>query len=128
MMTAVALFNSVLGVWPGIVDAAERLRSHGHHVQVVDQYDGKVFDDYEEADSFAQNIGYDTLMKDALDAVAGIDGPFTVAGFSNGGGMAAGRAPSAARRSASGGAAWGLAAKDADELGPEHAATRANSR
>ncbi len=87
-MSTIALFHSVLGVTPGIVEAAERLGSHGHHVQVVDQYDGKTFDDYQEADAFAKGIGYETLMANALDAVAGIHMPFTVAGFSNGGGMA----------------------------------------
>jgi len=29
---------------------------------VVDQYDGRVFDDYQEANEFAQSIGYPTLM------------------------------------------------------------------
>jgi len=48
-MTTIALFHSVLGVRPGVLDAAEMLRSHGHTVHVVDQYDGRVFDDYDTA-------------------------------------------------------------------------------
>ena len=52
-MTSIALFHSVLGARPGVNAAADLLRSHGHTVRVVDQYDGRVFDDYTEADKFA---------------------------------------------------------------------------
>lgn len=55
---------------------------------VVDQYGGRVFDDYEEADEFAQAIGYPTLMGLAAEAVAALSDGFIAAGFSNGGGMA----------------------------------------
>lgn len=40
---SIALFHSVLGVRTGVLDAAARLRAAGHDVQVVDQYDGRVF-------------------------------------------------------------------------------------
>src|SRR5918997_1104856 len=43
-MSHVALFHSVLGARPGMIEAAERLRAAGHEVKVVDQYDGRVFD------------------------------------------------------------------------------------
>ncbi|WP_346620094.1 dienelactone hydrolase family protein [Blastococcus montanus] len=87
-MTDIALFHSVLGVRPGITAAAERLRSAGHDVLVVDQYDGLVFDDYETAGAHAGKIGYPVLMSAALDAVAGLPEGFVAAGFSNGAGMA----------------------------------------
>ena len=83
-----ALFHSVLGVRPGIDDAAERLRSAGHEVLVVDQYDGRVFDDYDEAGAFSEDIGYPELMSRAVAAVEGLPDGFVAAGFSNGGGMA----------------------------------------
>lgn len=86
-MTSIALFHSVLGVRPGINAAADLLRSHGHTVRVVDQYDGRVFDDYDEARAFATKIGYPVLMKAAAHAVEDIPGQFLCAGFSNGGGM-----------------------------------------
>ena len=86
-MTSVALFHSVLGVRPGINAAADLLRSHGHTVQIVDQYGGRVFDNYDEAGTFATNIGYPTLMQAAARAVEDMPGPFVCAGFSNGGGM-----------------------------------------
>ncbi len=87
-MTRIALFHSVLGVRPGIHDAAQRLRAAGHDVLVVDQYDGRVFDDYDEADAFAQSIGYPELMRRAALAVQPLPDGFVAAGFSNGGGMA----------------------------------------
>lgn len=87
-MSNIALFHSVLGVRPGITDAAERLTAAGHDVTVVDQYDGRVFDDYETASTFAEEIGYPALMDAAARAVAGLPDGFIAMGFSNGGGMA----------------------------------------
>ncbi len=87
-MTDIALFHSVLGVRPGITDAATRLRADGHQVLVIDQYDGQVFDDYDEAGRFAEQIGYPELMRRAVQAVHDLPSGFLAAGFSNGGGMA----------------------------------------
>lgn len=87
-MADIALFHSVLGVRPGVHVAADRLRAEGHEVVVVDQYDGRVFDDYAEASHFAESIGYPALMRLAAEAVAEMPDGLLVAGFSNGGGMA----------------------------------------
>jgi dienelactone hydrolase len=87
-MTSVALFHSVLGVRPGIGDAATRLRSAGHDVIVVDQYEGRSFDRYEEAGEYAESIGYAELMRRALAGVAELPDGLAVMGFSNGGAMA----------------------------------------
>lgn len=87
-MTKVALFHSVLGVRPGVTDAAERLTAAGHDVTVVDQYDGKVFDDYQTASSYAEGVGYPALMAAAVEAVADVPDGFIALGFSNGAGMA----------------------------------------
>lgn len=86
-MSQVALFHSALGVRPGGIDAAERLRAAGHDVEVVDQYDGRVFDDYQEASVFAEEVGYPILMDRALAAVEHLPDGFIAAGFCNGGGM-----------------------------------------
>jgi dienelactone hydrolase len=86
-MADIALFHSVLGVRPGVLDAADRLRAAGHEVTVVDQYAGRVFDDYDEAGAFAESIGYPQLMQRAAEAVADKPANLIVAGFSNGGGM-----------------------------------------
>jgi dienelactone hydrolase len=84
----IALFHSVLGVRPGIDDAARRLSGGGHQVHVVDQYDGRVFDDYDEASAYAQGVGYPALMERAVTAVENIPDGFVAVGFSNGGAMA----------------------------------------
>jgi len=87
-MTSIALFHSVLGVRPGILDAADRLRAAGHEVRVVDQYDGRVFDDYAEAGAHVERTGFPALMAAAVAGVADLPDGFLAAGFSNGAGMA----------------------------------------
>ena len=84
-MATVALFPSILGVRHGVLDAAERLRSDGHEVLVVDLYEGRTFDDYPPAMAFAwEELGVATLNERALDAVAGLPQGFVAAGFSLG--------------------------------------------
>jgi dienelactone hydrolase len=87
-MASIALFHSVLGVRPGIADAATRLRAAGHEVLVVDQYDGRVFDDYAEAGAHFEAVGIPALLRSALDGVRDLPDGFVAAGFSNGAGMA----------------------------------------
>jgi dienelactone hydrolase len=87
-MTQIALFHSVLGVRPGILDAADRLRAAGHEVRVVDQYDGQVFDDYAVAGAHVERVGFPALMAAAVEGTAGLADGFVALGFSNGAGMA----------------------------------------
>jgi dienelactone hydrolase len=87
-MASIALFHSALGVRPGINDAAARLRAAGHDVLVVDQYGGRVFDDYAAAGAHVDRVGFPALMQTALDAVRDLPDGFLAAGFSNGAGMA----------------------------------------
>ncbi len=88
-MADIALFHSVLGVRDGVRAAADLLRDAGHGVTVVDQYAGRVFDDYAEAGRFAETeLGYPALVQSALAAVEAMPADVVVAGFSNGGGMA----------------------------------------
>jgi dihydrofolate reductase len=44
-MAEVVLFHSVLGLRPGVIAAADRLRAAGHTVYTPDFYDGEMFDD-----------------------------------------------------------------------------------
>jgi dienelactone hydrolase len=89
-MTTVALFHSVLGVRQGVLDAAERLRQDGHDVLVVDLYDGRTFDDYRPAMTFAEEeVGDEALKQRSLEAVAELPDGFVSAGFSLGCFMAA---------------------------------------
>lgn len=88
-MTHVALFHSVLGVRPGVADAAERLGAAGHQVLVADLYEGQAFDDYDKASAFVESIGsYPELMRRAAAAVKTLPDGFVAIGFSNGGGIA----------------------------------------
>ena len=84
----VVLFHSVLGVRRGVLEAARVFERAGYPVRVVDQYDGRVFDDYDEAGAFAESIGYPALMQRAVQAAEDLSGPLLLAGFSNGAGMA----------------------------------------
>ena len=87
-MCTVALFHSALGVRPGVLDAADRLRAAGHEVLVVDQYDGRIFADYAAAGAQVEQVGFPELMARAEEAVAGLPDGFVVLGWSNGAGMA----------------------------------------
>ena len=87
-MARIAVFHSALGVRPGVHDAAARLRAAGHDVLVVDQYDGRVFDDYAAAGAYVEQVGFPDLMARAEAAVAGLPDGFVVLGWSNGAGMA----------------------------------------
>jgi len=87
-MTHIVLFPSVLGVRQGVLDAADLLRDDGHEVLVADLYDGRVFDDYDEASEYEDTIGYPELMRRAVDVVKDMPDGFLTAGFSNGAAMA----------------------------------------
>lgn len=88
-MTQIALFHSVLGIREGITDAAARLRSAGHDVEIVDYYGaGQRFDTYDDASTFVESIGFPELMRRAVAACTHLDDGFIAMGFSNGGGMA----------------------------------------
>ncbi len=86
-MSQIVLFHSVLGLRPGIHDAAERLRADGHEVVVPDLLDGQVFDTYEPAMAHWQ-ASSDELDRRTLEAVAQLPDGFVVGGFSAGGGQA----------------------------------------
>ncbi|MGQ0466367.1 MAG: dienelactone hydrolase family protein [Sporichthyaceae bacterium] len=84
-MARIALFHSVLGLRPGIVDAARRFTEAGHEVLVVDLFDGEVFDDYDDAIAFAHDeIGQGELIGRAVRATEAVRDGFVVAGWSLG--------------------------------------------
>lgn len=87
-MTTVVIFHSVLGIRRGELDAAARLRDAGHEVLLPDQFDGRVFDDYEPAMAFSRTLGDDYRERRGLAAVAGLPDGFVVGGFSQGSGTA----------------------------------------
>jgi len=87
-MTTVVLFHSVLGVRRGELGAAERLRADGHEVHVPDLYEGRVFDDYDPAMAWANQLGTAALFERGLAAVDEVRDGFVVGGFSQGSSVA----------------------------------------
>ena len=84
-MAHVALIHSVLGIRPGILDAAERLRAEGHEVLVPDLYGGRVFDTYDPAMAYAEEeLGHAVLHQRAQEAVSALPDGFVSMGFSLG--------------------------------------------
>lgn len=85
----IVLFHSVLGLRPGVLRWAERLRAEGHVVHTPDLYDGEVFDDYEAGFAKLEAIGgIGVIMARTHAAVAHLPEDVVYAGFSNGGGSA----------------------------------------
>lgn len=87
-MATIALFHSVLGIRPGLLQFADTLRAAGHEVHVIDQNEGKVFDEYEPAMAQMEEVGFKELTARAVAATANLPDGFVTAGFSNGAGMA----------------------------------------
>ena len=87
-MAQILLFHSALGVRAGIVALEDALTQAGHDVTVVDQYEGRTYDSYDEAMAHVDRVGMAALMHGALGHATDVPGRFVAVGFSNGAGMA----------------------------------------
>ena len=83
-MAEVVLFHSVLGLRPGVIAAAERLRAAGHTVHTLDYFDGEVFDDLDDGSRKEVALGYREIARRTGEAVAGLPAGLVFAGFSLG--------------------------------------------
>lgn len=83
-MAEVVLFHSVLGLRPGVIAAAERLRAAGHRVHTPDFFDGEVFDSIEDGLRKEEALGYVEIARRARESVAGLPEGLVYAGFSMG--------------------------------------------
>lgn len=83
-MAEVVLFHSVLGLRPGVIAAADRLRAAGHTLHTPDYYDGEVFDDLNDGLRKEDTLGYQEVMRRAREAVARLPAELVFAGFSLG--------------------------------------------
>jgi dienelactone hydrolase len=83
-MSEVVLFHSALGLRPGVVAAADRLREAGHTVHTPDYYDGEVFDSLDEGLRKRDALGSAEIVRRAREAVAGLPAGLIFAGFSLG--------------------------------------------
>src|SRR5215218_9593661 len=83
-MAEVVLFHSVLGLRPGVIAAADRLRAAGHTVHTPDLYDGEIFDDLDDGMRKEEALGYREIARRAREAVVRLPEGLVFAGFSMG--------------------------------------------
>ena len=83
-MAEVVLFHSVLGLSPGVISAAERLRAAGHTLHTPDYFDGEVFDDLEEGMRKEDALGFQEIARRATESVARLPEGLVFCGFSLG--------------------------------------------
>ena len=83
-MAEVVMFHAVLGLRPGVLGAAERLRAAGHTVHTPDLFEGEVFDDLDDGMRKEETLGYREIARRAEEAVAGLPAGLVFAGFSMG--------------------------------------------
>jgi dienelactone hydrolase len=83
-MAEVILYHHVLGLTPGIVTFAERLRRAGHTVHTPDLFDGRTFDDIEEGMGFVEELGFGEVLERGEQAAVRLPAELVYAGFSLG--------------------------------------------
>src|SRR5450432_2427005 len=81
----VVLIHSVLGLRPGVLRSAARLREAGHIVHTPDLYGGDVFDDMAAAMRKSEEIGMPELFARSQAAVSHFAEELVYMGFSLGG-------------------------------------------
>jgi len=83
-MAEVVVFHSVLGLRPGVIAAADRLRAAGHTIHTPNLFDGEVFDDLDDGQRKEEALGYQEIARRAKEAVAELPAGLVFAGFSLG--------------------------------------------
>jgi dienelactone hydrolase len=81
----VVLIHSVLGLRPGVLQSAARLREVGHIVHTPDLYGGEVFDDMATALRRSEEIGMRNFIARSEEAVSHLPAELVYMGFSLGG-------------------------------------------
>ncbi len=87
-MANIVVFHSVLGIRAGVTDLKKQLEDRGHRVYCIDLYDGRSFDDMEEAFGFFEEIGIQGLMERTVKYTEEVPKDAFYLGFSNGGASA----------------------------------------
>jgi dienelactone hydrolase len=80
----VLLFHHAQGLTPGCISFAERLRAAGHLVHAPDLYEGRTFTDLSDGMSYAEEIGFGTIIERGRVAADGLPNGLVYAGFSLG--------------------------------------------
>jgi dienelactone hydrolase len=85
----VALFHSVYGLRPAVLDAADRLRAAGHTVIAPDLYAGEVAADVDEGFALCDQIGWPLIVRRAQQSLTEMPAETVLAGLSMGASVAA---------------------------------------
>ena len=84
-MAEVVLFHHAMGLTPGVIAFADRLRAAGHTVHTPDLYEGKVFATLEEGVHHGdEELGMDEVIARARRAADALPAEVVYAGFSLG--------------------------------------------
>lgn len=84
-MAEVVLFHHAQGLTAGVIAFADALRSAGHTVHTPDLYEGNTFDTLDEGLSYAQKVGFDTVIERGVGAAGNLPADVVHGGFSLGG-------------------------------------------
>lgn len=83
-MAEVVVFHHALGLTPGVMGFAERLRRAGHTVHVPDLYEGRVFETLEAGIDYAQAVGMEEIVMRGVRAAEALAEDIVYIGFSLG--------------------------------------------
>ena len=83
-MAEVLLFHHALGLTPGVVSFADRLRGEGHVVHTPDLYEGKTFDSVDDGVANAREVGFGTILERGRAAAEDLPNELVYGGFSLG--------------------------------------------
>jgi dienelactone hydrolase len=86
-VTYIALFHSLYGLRPAVLAAAERLRVAGHQVIAPDLYAGQVTASIDDGYALRDRIGWETITRQARQALHDLPADTVLAGFSMGVGV-----------------------------------------
>lgn len=82
--TEVVLFHHVLGLTPGVIQSADRLRDAEHTVHTPDSFDGRTFNTPEDGLAYARELGFGELTDRATSAESELPEEVVYGGFSLG--------------------------------------------
>lgn len=83
-MTEILLFHHALGLTPGVITFADRLRAAGHTVHTPDLYDGQTFETVAAGVDHARSIGFGTLVEQGAAVAEELPEELVYAGISMG--------------------------------------------
>jgi dienelactone hydrolase len=83
-MSEVVLFHHALGLTPGVVAFADKLRGAGHTVHTPDLLEGRTFATIGEGLGHVEEIGFGEVLQRGARAVEGLSAELVYAGFSLG--------------------------------------------